>query len=761
MASWNTLSLKFDPLAPLKPPLQAVLTVLEVIEAVLEALLAIIKAFLLDLLNPLKAIIALLLAAIRAIINQLKATGFAILVIHPDFSRQDFAQVLLSASGSYPRFESKVVSKFYDSSDVFRPQYPPGSSVAMLVFYIGTDSPGDLLTQLFALLRLINTPAVLSALPAPVNVKVNPVRKSGDPIANFAGLFDKDLLQDSLVVEWQMPSNPGGAGALGFVNSMVSFYNSFRFPNFIIERSETPQGETVEQEVNTAVAGKGIKAITTKYKIASANTKVVVKEPNGTTYRNFKKKIKVGTSDLVAGAFTSTYRYIDKDGLEPGTPYFYRVRAYFGDPSAYISSTDADSVRNDKTIVPSNVGQPIIKYGNGVVMGPVSQVVRGFAPKPVGFDFNPYEAINYAVQAGLLLNFDLPAPPDDSGGDTEIEQRTGWGTLAAAGGQIGPIKSAFKTSDKLRKNFLFKSTARRLANSSLTSLLSQQRLMKMLAAQWNDGVAATVEKVLGAKTEAGSIEAGLGLSDDRRGAPFTWTLIGIVGGITTESNSKIQSYLVEEQGYKDGQKNLPGPYPLGPFTFEGQEAGVTGEDRRKLSEFLRSALISLSGETSYLSWYSVTVGDLFPAFIPFIYDIEQFILALLKALESALKAIEDIILTLIRKIQALQQIVESIIALIDLLNINVRVSVFATASSNGSADSLVQALQDSEDKPASSPFGLHSGMVMTFGGPGEGFVAAFKALAFILTLPFAWILWISCGTMGHGTPLDYLLSYSC
>lgn len=740
MASWSTLSIKFDPLAPLKPPLQAVLVLLEVVEAILEALLAIIKAFLLDFGNPLKALIALLLAAIRAIINQLKATGFSILVVHPDFSRQDFAQILASASGSYPRFESKVISKFYDSSDVFRPQYPPGSSVAMFVFYIGTDSPGDLITQLFALLRLINTPAVLSALPAPVSVKVNPVRKSGSPVANFAGLFDsKETLNDQLVIEWQMPTNPGGSGAFGFVNSMVSFYNSFRFPNFIVERSETPQGELVQQEVNTPVAGKQIKSVTTKYKLASPETKVSVKEPNGTVYRNFKKKIKVSGADLVEGAFVGTYRYIDKDGLQPGTPYYYRVRAYFGDATEYLSCSSADDIIGNSNVVPKNNGQPIIKYGsNGVVMGPVSEVRRGFCPNlPHGsFDFNPYEAVNDAVQAGLLLNFDLPPPPDDSGGDTGIEQRTGWGTLAAAGGQMGPIKSAFKTSDKLVDNFLFKATARRLSNSSLTSLMSQKRLLKMLAQQWNDGVAQTVDKVLGVKGEKVS-SGGARTPGNRTGAEFTWTLLGIVGGITTESESKIQNYLLEEKDYKDGQAKLAGPYPLGPFKDpKGADAGVSAEERRKLSEFLRSALISLSGETSYLAWYSVTVGDLFPAFIPFIYDIEQFILALLKALQTALQAIEDIILTIIRKIQALEQIVESILALIDLLNINVRVAVFATASSNGSADSLAQALQDSENKPATSPFGLHSGLVMTFGGPGEGFIAAFKALAFILTLPF-------------------------
>ena len=722
MASWSTLSLRFDPFAALKPPVQAVLTLLETIEAVLEALLAIIKAFLLDFGNPLRAIIALLLAAVRTLINQLRATGFSMLLVHPDFGRQDFAQTMLSVSGAYPRFESKVVGKFYDASDVFRPQYPSGSAVAMLVLYIGADTPGNLLLQLFSLLNLINHPSILTALPPPVSVKVNPVRKSGDPVAQVRGLFSPDVKNNSLVVEWQMPSNPGGSASYGFTNSLVSFYNSFRFPSFILERSEAPQGEPVFQELNTPVAGSSTAAVVKKYGLQPPSTSLAVREPNGNVYRNFPDKIKVsgppgGSAStpgfLMSGTFTGTYRFID-EGLTPGKAYFYRVRAYFGDATDYIGAKTVEDVIGNSNLVPKNSGQPVIRYGKGVVMGPPSAVVRGFVPNVLEgvFAFDPYDAIHDAVMAGLLLNFDLPPAPFGASSE-ETTQRTGWGTLAAAGGQLGPIKQFYRASDRLRDNFLFRTTARRLANSNLSAGMNSS-LLTLLSKKWNDGVASTVNRVLN--------------------AGFTWTLLGVAGGITDDTEGKVSTYLAEEQGYTSGMKHLSGPYPVLPFSFGGADVSVSADDRRALAGFLQSALMSLSGESTYLAWYSVTLGDLFPAFIPFIFDIEQFILALLKALESALQAIEDIILTIIRKIQALEQLLETILAIIDLLSVNIRLSIFATMSTNGSADSLAQALMDSDDKPSDSPFGLHSGMVLTFGGPGEGAVAAFRALNFLLTL---------------------------
>jgi hypothetical protein len=52
---------------------------------------------------------------------------------------------------------------------------------------------------------------------------------------------------------------------------------------------------------------------------------------------------------------------------------------------------------------------------------------------------------------------------------------------------------------------------------------------------------------------------------------------------------------------------------------------------------------------------------------------------------------------------------------------------------SGSVDTLVQQLQTSEDKPGDSPYGLHSGLIMTFGVPGQGLIAAFDTLIYLLT----------------------------
>ena len=86
-----------------------------------------------------------------------------------------------------------------------------------------------------------------------------------------------------------------------------------------------------------------------------------------------------------------------------------------------------------------------------------------------------------------------------------------------------------------------------------------------------------------------------------------------------------------------------------------------------------------------------------------------------------------------RKIKQLEDILITLLQLIDLLNITINVSVLGYSSTSGSVDDLAQALVQSGNQPGNSPFGLHSGMVLTFGGPGQGFIAAFQALAFIMS----------------------------
>lgn len=785
MAEWSTITFKFDIFDPLRPPLEAVLSGLEVAEAILEALLDLIKPFLLDLLNPLKAIIEALLAALRALLNQIRSSGIAILLVHPDFSQPDFGGVLNSVSGAYPGFESKVVGKFFDTADVFRPQYPPGSSVSMLIFYIGADSPGDLLGLLFALLALIKHPVRIAGLPAPVDFKAGPINKSGDAISQFRNLFDSDLDQ-SVQLEWRMPQGPSGTGAAGFVGQISAFYNAFRFPNFIIERhGPFPQdegddqldsrGEVVRIQTDSTTIGANVDSLATRYKFPKVNSKIAVIEEDGTTFRIFndKRAIQFGGSDeaidgipigsptsalasdtsLVRGIATGTYRYLDNQDLIAGRTYYYRIRAFFGNATDYLNLTQPDEVLVSQMVVRQGNRQ-VLRTSPDLNLGRPSRIVKAFVPRKVDISsqaFNAYTDVFDAIRAGLLLNFELP-PANSNDSLFRQDQKTGWGTLGLVAGQVGAAKAIggsyfsvpgfpplllFNKASNLKseliggdiqvsQNILFNSTARRLANSVIDKLLDNPAFTDILIGQWNSGVQQTVERILDTNSR-------------------DWAVPAIIGGITPEALSNIDLYLSAEETAKtilvqrrrsgvDTFDEVEEQLILGPFPLSG-EFSATVEERIDLANFIRTALSVVSSQTGYLSWYSVTVGDLFPSLTPFLFDFEQFLEALLKAVNSALQELADIVETLLAKIRALKQIVETLIAIIDLLKINVTVSVLGTSTTNGSAESLVQDLINSEEKPGSSPFGLHSGMVLTAGGPGQGFVEALEVIKFLLQIP--------------------------
>jgi hypothetical protein len=720
MATWTTIEFSFPIFDPLKEPLKGVLTALETISAILEALLELIKPFMIDLTNPLKAIVALLLAAIRTIIDQIVSTGFSVLLVHPDFSRPDFAGVLDSVSGGYASFESKVISKFFDSSDIFRPQFPQGSSVAMLVMYIGATTPGDLMSQLLALLQLLKHPVKLT-LPAPVGVKVLPVNKSGSSISQFKNLFDSDL-DKALVVEWRMPEAPSGQGVAGLMNQAVSVYNSYRFPTFVVERigpfpsednnDQSPQGELVQVEAESPTLGKSIDPIIERYKFPKVSTKIVVREENGNVYRDFPKKIDVDSGAEVLGALEGTYRYLDDDPeLIAGRTYYYRVRPYFGNAGPYLALKGAKSVASNKSILRREGNQVFVRFPPSLTLGQPSRVVKGFVPRPTPENaaFSAYDDVYNAIKVGILLNFELP-PATEADSTFRKEQKTGWGSLGQLGGQVGPIKAAFPLSTDLKDNVLLSAASRRLANPILTVLSSTPELSELLSGKWTGGVKDVVDRVLDETI-------------------YSWNVIGVVNGVTSGSAEKIDAYLALEDSYEEG-KPFNGPVPVS----ESLSFRVSVQERQDLADFLRTALSCVSSQTSYLSWYGMTLGDLFPALIPFLFDFEQFLLGLLKALESALSELTDIIETLLQKVRALEQILRTILDLLDLLGVKVSLSLLASSSTNGSAASLAQDLLQSDNKPQDSGFGLHSGIVMTFGGPGESFVAAFKALKFILTI---------------------------
>ena len=214
-----------------------------------------------------------------------------------------------------------------------------------------------------------------------------------------------------------------------------------------------------------------------------------------------------------------------------------------------------------------------------------------------------------------------------------------------------------------------------------------------------------------------------------------WHFPVVSGGITPANEAIIASYLFQEQTYSSGRP-LTGPLPISFYTpgvvGAPTDMSVSVDARQKLATFLHTCL-SFTASVSYLSWYSITLGDFLSPLLAFLYDFEQFLLALLKALMALITEIEAIVNTIIQKIKQLEDILITLLQLIDLLNITINVSVLGYSSTSGSVDDLAQALVQSGNQPGNSPFGLHSGMVLTFGGPGQGFIAAFQALAFIMS----------------------------
>jgi hypothetical protein len=275
------------------------------------------------------------------------------------------------------------------------------------------------------------------------------------------------------------------------------------------------------------------------------------------------------------------------------------------------------------------------------------------------------------------------------------------------GGQTGALKAAYPSSDQLIGNFLFNSTTRRLANQILDKLIAQPSLNNQLSTLWLKSVSVTVNLVLNNPT-------------------VKWKLIGIVGGInnlTTNSVQQINNYLALESTYVAGQ-----PY-TGPLPISSSLPGsITVAQRQDLASFLQIALSLLSHQVSYLSWYSMTVGDLFPSLMAFLNNLQQFILALLKALQTAMAEIAEIIQTLLSKITALEQIVQQIINIINMLQIDITLGVFVTSTGSGGAPQLAADLQSSTNQPSSEPFSLYSGIVITAGGPGVGIIDGLKFL---------------------------------
>ncbi len=926
---WNTISFDTNPLEVLKEPLGAALVGLRIAESIIDGLLDIIKSLSLDLSNPLNAIASSLLAVIQALIKQIKSLSISVLPILPDYSRNDFNLIMSSCAGGFSAFESKIVAKFFDSKDVFRPSYGSGSTTATAIFYIGTESHERLITQSRALAKLITTPNFVVGLPTPVGLKAMSVKTNNNPIDNIRATFDSSF-KKVISLEWKMPTTTVGTTMPGFTVGVSEFVNSYRLNKFIIERSEVPNGEncvyiTPPQDDMPEIA-------------------VPVQESDGSSHRIFSNKKIADVSLSIDGKISGSYHYTDEDPtLEFGKVYYYRVRSYVGeDPTKYAltkSQSDYYSLSDksiNKDVIKISNNEAFIKFGDNTDVSLPTSAVKAYLPKPFDSNFssqdhNLYDVMYDAVAAAVLLNFDVQRYNGDD--ENTYKATIGWGTISSYSSQIRYIKNGNTNSNSLKNDLKFKYTVRIISNSILSNIMTQYRLIELLRSMWSNGVKKTVSKVMNspiswtlpvlpiqnsdiwssgspAKTDIKTNETLIKLkkeakkyllelyslynktfsslkefeeseaemseqrvlataSDDvpsvfkpsgysfttykdnssKSSVKSTEYEIGSYGGPvvnssfptldsllefygrkeslekylsgikneisvfesltktgqptesditsvydswfkptmsklfsmqltiseikdlyvkynhssyndidnkeieyinklgiteqpqtkTTKYDNSIYSYLNKSDSYEFSIRSgsnikLNGQCPINKMLVDGVDVSISVDERRQLVEFLQHVLPFVNGTATTNPWYSVSVGDMFPAMVPFMFDFEQYVGGFSKSTKSSMAYIEDSVNNIKRQIQSLESILESINQLIDLFNIEVSVSAFVHISTNSSIEEVVKAIQSATNKPQTGPNSLHSGLVLTCGGPGEGSIAAFEALKTILGL---------------------------
>jgi hypothetical protein len=697
--AWKSAGVNLGPpLNAIASPVKSVLTVLEAIQAILESLLKLLKTFMLDLTNPIKAMLALLLAAVRAIINQLLTSASVnVLFVLPDFRKSDIRAMLGSVTGGYQAFENKVVGKFYDTSDIFAPKFGAGQYVAMLVLYVGTDSTADLLRFILQLLSLLNNPFGNIALAAPAKLTVKPPNKSGDPITQFWRLFEPSEGNNSLVLEWQMPTTASGIASPTLMGQLTACLPAFNLgQKFLIERTsvEYPQGQTVYYQQSTMAVGKRVSGINARYNVPSVSSLITVKEPSGGVYKHFSTR-KLAQNITYLGAATGTYRYIDTN-LTPGMAYYYRVRCYMGDISPdYLNTFISNNVNGNNHVLllepfqsgfinETNKG-PVINFGNAVV-GKPSPTVRGFCPRNVSLttannqSFTPYDDIFDAVMAGLLLNFELP-PANGFDDKNTIDMKTGWGSLSILSGQVGPIKKAYPLANDFVNNILAKASVRRLLTVVLEQLYTQPMLVARMSSMWAAGVKRTVKNILNyANTPVATNPSITVNGTTTTPGPSVWYLYGVIGDFGGSDTLGVYNYLTSSNNNYQLVYGYTGPLPL------LGEYGIEKLERSDLAEFLHLLMSLTKQGGGYLRWHSISIGDLLPSIMPYIYMFEQWLLGLLKAIESALQEIVDIIATLIQRIVDLEQLLQMLLKIIGILSISINAGILLVTGNDGNED---------------------------------------------------------------------------
>jgi len=728
--SWQNGIIKFSGFDT--EPLDSIIDALQSVEDALQAIIDILQAFMIDV-NPFSigGIINAFIQAIKDFLEQITNSGLFILPIIPDMSRDDLQSIIESIHGGYDKFESKVVGKLLDEADINRPEFNTKMSVAMMVMYMGADYPYELIREIMALMQLLNVANKELFLPAPINVKVNQIKQSGDVVGSFKELFDSDdeLNNSSLVVEWTMGSASANVeGAI--INRVTSMISTYSYPNFLIERFESKKKTIVKLDspggTFVSKANESIK-VYTENSNPLVTTKVSLREKDGSIF-NVPNKVMFydssdGTSNIIDN-ITDSFKFTDSN-LEPETSYYYRVRACFGDPSKYIEAVDDFNSGNDKAFdnyykkTPAN--ECILEFGGDFHMGRSSLMVDGKivdaitkVPGSLSSDNDLYNQVHTVILAGAILGMDMQ-PYRQYDDDYLVKMKTGFGLLSSLHSDLQMLRGVEKYSYGFARSKLVSISVRKLANKIVESLINNYEFR-------NDVVYKLSEAFEIASTITHSNVSYM-LFYDKTAS------VGIQNDVLLDEYLRLplkDPFRVEyAQITSDKQIRLDFPIPL---------EHVSYESRQKIADAINQMMVLDSYNSGYLQWRSITVGDLFNTIVPFVMDLINYLDSLMHALKSILSKIIRLLENLKQKINDLKYIIEAIEAIIKMLVLDINVSLL-TYSGDATNQDLVDIMRNSDNKPSlNSNNNCHSGIVFLAGGPGSGAVRAVETLAFLLTL---------------------------
>lgn len=408
MADWKTFQIDLGDVSDALDQVQNVSDALSTLGQLAEAVLNLLRVFTSPSLpNPISAVAQLLIAQLQGLIDNLRDTGaFGLFVVPTTLDD------LIESQGGFTRFQQRVVSSFYDTDDIDRPQVGSTGYLGGFVIYVNAPDPSALVLQVISLLRLFGTPAEFK-YPAPINVRATPADDQGDasgPLIEGFFTTAQDPLT-TILLEWEEPKS-----------TQSLFYDLFAQNKFYIERSKSRNGvlltrpssriqqDPLAKRKAEDAQARGETAEIYREPVLNANREpIYLWEPLDPT-NPFLAAVDADegsnarqiTSNFIAGTYSAVVRDVSP-GQDNG--YYYRIRSVPEDTVLVTRDVQVADGVTPETITTYALELDGEEYTESVPSNPV----YGYIPNITfqGTDsFNLPDALLNVYRAAYLLRFD-------------------------------------------------------------------------------------------------------------------------------------------------------------------------------------------------------------------------------------------------------------------------------------------------------------------------------------------------------------------